>query len=242
MNVYVSWAYTGEARKAEERLVEWVDSLGKKTKAEKELLARLTPELCLPELIEFKELEADAPQYDKLNQNLLAVRFVTPKLGRTVTYQLGKRMPGSGKLALSLAARSHLLKTFEGEWEYESEKPKGKVTFVGHSGTGDFLTALRFACMKGRVGLAKLLLQYKAYPNAMSASGFSALDAAVVHAPKHSVVQIRSLLHEAGLPDKPRDREDWASRRLADVSEQAYFAKWSSSSQPPPELGVANSF
>jgi len=146
MNVYVSWAYTGEARKAEERLVEWVDSLGKKTKAEKELLARLTPELCLPELIEFKELEADAPQYDKLNQNLLAVRFVTPKLGRTVTYQLGKRMPGSGKLALSLAARSHLLKTFEGEWEYESEKPKGKVTFVGHSGTGDFLTALRFAC------------------------------------------------------------------------------------------------
>ena len=95
--------------------------------------------------------------------------------------------------------------------------------------------------MKGRIGLAKLLLEGKADPQIVSSSGFSVLDATVVHAPKNSVVQIRALLREAGLLEKPSDREDWACRRLADVSEQAYFAKWSASSQPPPEPGIASS-
>jgi hypothetical protein len=146
MNVYVSWAYTVEAGKAEERLGEWVTSLSKKTKAEKELIACLTPELCLPEYVEFKGLEADAPQLDKLNRDLLSVRFVTPQLGRTVTYQLSKRMAGCGKLPMSLAARSHLLKTFEGEWEYDANLPKGHVTFVGLPGVKDFLLRLKYCC------------------------------------------------------------------------------------------------
>ena len=110
-----------------------------------------------------------------------------------------------------------------------------KSTRMFHSST------LHFACMKGRVALTRLLLKYGADPGAAEACGFTALDAAVLHSPKDAVGEIRMLLHESGLPDKKSDRADWASRRLADISEQAYFAKWSCSSQPPPEPGVPNS-
>jgi hypothetical protein len=147
MNVYVSWAYMNEAQKAEERLATWSEELNTKKKADKDLRAKLTPELCLPELAEFRQVESDAPQYDKLNQNLLAVKLVTPSLGRTVSYQLSRRMPGAGKLPLSLAVRSHLLKTFEGEWDYNKAAPAGRVRFIGHPGTKDFLEALDHACV-----------------------------------------------------------------------------------------------
>jgi hypothetical protein len=108
--------------------------------------------------------------------------------------------------------------------------------------TAQGLTALHFACMKGHAALTKVLLKYGADPCAVEASGFHALHSAVLHAPKNAVCEIRMILHEAGVRDYPRDRADWASRRLADISEQAYFAKWSCSSQPPPEPGVPNSY
>ena len=144
MKVYVSWASVKEAENGALKLGEWADGLS--PKQDKDLIEKLKLSNTMPEYEEYLAVQADAPKYDKLNQNLLAVRFVTPKLGRTVSYNLAKRLPDSGKLPVSVAARSHLLKTFEGEWDYAKEKPQGNVTFVGHTGTKLFLDNLSYAC------------------------------------------------------------------------------------------------
>ena len=147
MNVYVSWAYTATAAKAEERRVTWIESLGPKKDAE--LIKKCTVERCLPEYADYTEYcrgDDDDSQFDELNQDMLAIRFLVPGLARTVTYQLDKRMPGSGKLPASLAARSFLLKTFEGEWGHNSAKPAGNVTFIGFEGVCQFLYQLQACC------------------------------------------------------------------------------------------------
>lgn len=148
MNVYVSWAYTANAANAEERLVEWAANLQLlgDDKKDKELVSKLNAENCLPEYFSFQKVKDDSLRYDKLNQNLLAVRFFTPKLKYFANFTLGKRLPNSKKLPVSLAAKSYLLKTFKGEWDYRMDKPKGNLTFVGHQGTGLFLENLSYAC------------------------------------------------------------------------------------------------
>jgi len=143
MKVYVSWASVKEAEIGAVKLGEWADSLS--PKADKDLITSLKLSNTMPEYEEYLAVQADAPQYDPINQDLLAVSISTPQLGRTVKYQLSKRLSGAGKLSVALAVRSHLLKTFSGEWEYDSEKPKGNVTLVGLPGIHQFLQNLQHA-------------------------------------------------------------------------------------------------
>tara|TARA_R110000765_G_scaffold95705_4_gene180183 strand:+ start:381 stop:1067 length:687 start_codon:yes stop_codon:yes gene_type:complete len=147
MKVYVSWASVKEAESGALVLGEWADSLNKQADKDKdkELLESLKLVNTLPEYEDYLSVQADAPQYDNINQDLLAVSISTPQLGRTVKYQLSKRLAGAGKLSVALAVRSHLLKTFSGEWEYDSEKPKGNVTLVGLPGIRQFLQTLQQA-------------------------------------------------------------------------------------------------
>lgn len=143
MKVYVSWASVKEAEKGALKLGEWADSLD--PKKDKDLIENLQLKTTLPEYEEYLSIQADAPQYDRINQDILAVSITTPKLDRTVKYQLSKRLAGAGKLSVALAVKSHLLKTFEGEWEYNNEKPAGNVTIVGLPGIHQFLETLQQA-------------------------------------------------------------------------------------------------
>lgn len=122
MKVYVSWASVKEADSAALKLSEWADSLD--PKEDKDLIENLQLKTTLPEYEEYLGIQADAPQYDRINQDILAVSITTPKLDRTVKYQLSKRLAGAGKLSVALAVKSHLLKTFEGEWEYKNESQR----------------------------------------------------------------------------------------------------------------------
>ncbi len=143
MKVYVSWASVKEAEKSALKLGEWVNGL--KQKEDKDLIESLNLANTMPEYEEYLSIQADAPQYDRINQDILAVSISTPQLGRTVKYQLSKRLAGAGKLSVALAVRSHLLKTFTGEWEYDLEKPKGNVTLVGLPGIHQFMETLQQA-------------------------------------------------------------------------------------------------
>lgn len=143
MKVYVSWASVKEADSAALKLGEWANSLD--PKEDKDLIENLQLKTTLPEYEEYLSIQADAPQYDRINQDILAVSITTPKLDRTVKYQLSKRLAGAGKLSVALAVKSHLLKTFEGEWEYKNEKPEGNVTIVGLPGIHQFLETLQQA-------------------------------------------------------------------------------------------------
>lgn len=143
MKVYVSWASVKEAERGALKLGEWADGLD--PKKDKDLINSLKLSNTMPEYEEYLSVQADAPQYDPINQDLLAISISTPKLGRTVKYQLDKRLSGAGKLSVALAARSHLLKTFAGEWDYGNEQPKGNVTIVGLRGIRQFLLTLQQA-------------------------------------------------------------------------------------------------
>lgn len=143
MKVYVSWASVKEAEKGALKLSEWANGLD--AKQDKDLIANLQLSETMPEYEEYLSIQADAPQYDRINQDILAVSITTPKLDRTVKYQLSKRLAGAGKLSVALAVKSHLLKTFESEWEYKNEKPEGNVTIVGLPGIHQFLETLQQA-------------------------------------------------------------------------------------------------
>ena len=153
MFVFISWAYTDLAKKEEEHRAAWVQSLlNEDAEANQENTDKLTTKHCLPEYYNLQQVavegEDDPSQaMDSLNANLLSVRFVIPSLEKVVTYQLAKRLPGSNKLAVSLACRSFLLNTFKGEWTGSPTKEDdSRLTFVGLRGLSDFLGDLALAC------------------------------------------------------------------------------------------------
>ena len=120
MYIFVSWAYLNAAEAAEARRAEWEKGLSKK-KEDVELSKAITQENCLPEYHGYLQALAEAGDeasqgYDSLNKNLLGVRFFVPNLEKIATYQQTKRMPGSGKLPVSLASRAFLLNNFKSEW------------------------------------------------------------------------------------------------------------------------------
>lgn len=149
MYVFVSWAYTSYAKEAEATRLEWVEQL--KQEGKPELAVSLTPEVCLPEYSSYLKALDDlegSQTFDEFNQEILAIRFVIPALERVATYQLSKRLPGSGKLPASVAARALLLNSFEGLWV--GEKPINSdlcpVKFVGLKGTKEFFRKFALAC------------------------------------------------------------------------------------------------
>lgn len=149
MYVFVSWAYLSEAEAAEQRRLAWVDQL--KADGQDKLAEELTTEFCLPEYANYlKALEAvgdSLPPSDVFNGNLLAIRFVIPALERVATYQLAKRLPGSGKLPVSVASRSLLLNSFDGVWVGEKSLGTSNVVkFVGLNGTREFFEQFALAC------------------------------------------------------------------------------------------------
>ena len=151
MYIFVSWAYLDTAEAAETARSEWEKSLSKK-KEDVELAKRITPDSCLPEYCGYLQALVDAggefsQSYDALNKNLLSVRFFVPTLEKIATYQQTKRMPGSGKLPVSLASRAFLLNNFKSEWMgepgYEAHR---RITFVGLEGIKDFFKNFGAAC------------------------------------------------------------------------------------------------
>lgn len=71
MKVYVSWASVKEAEKGALKLGEWADGLD--AKKDKDLIASLKLSNTMPEYEEYLAVQADAPQYDPINQDLLAI-------------------------------------------------------------------------------------------------------------------------------------------------------------------------
>lgn len=156
MRVFVSWADVLTAEEAEASRLELIEKAKKsKTAEDKQFVATLAPELCLPEYHEYlqaiKQQEGAFTQLDPLNRTILAIRFVVPALEKVVTYQLAKRIPGDNKLSVSAAARSFLLNTFPGEWSGEANTANPKrVVFVGLQGLKDFMQKFAYAC--GAIG------------------------------------------------------------------------------------------
>lgn len=170
MYVFVSWAYTDVAAEAERRRVFWLQDMLEKRglsdfsmldgsidesgepSAELEeynqLSDKLSTEFCLPEYAAWlKERQDNKTPMDEVNGNLLAVRFVIPSMQKVITYQLSKRMPGSGKMPVSLACRSFLLNTFKGEWTGDLTQPgTDRLVLVGMKGIKLFLKDLAIAC------------------------------------------------------------------------------------------------
>jgi len=146
MYVFVSWAYTTVAEEAEVTRLGWVEK-GKKSKdaADKKFAESLTQAACLPEYYAYMQVKDKAVKQDVLNQNLLSIQFVVPAWSKVVTYQLAKRLPGDGKLSVSLAARTFLLNTFAGEWTGDLDSP-GKLVLVGLVGLKEFFRQLALAC------------------------------------------------------------------------------------------------
>jgi|TARA_Y100000385_G_scaffold286864_1_gene349776 hypothetical protein len=151
MYIFVSWAYLNAAEAAEARRAEWEKGLSKK-KEDVELSKAITQENCLPEYHGYLQALAEAGDeasqgYDSLNKNLLGVRFFVPNLEKIATYQQTKRMPGSGKLPVSLASRAFLLNNFKSEWMgepgYEAHR---RITFVGLEGVKEFFQHFGAAC------------------------------------------------------------------------------------------------
>jgi hypothetical protein len=156
MYVYVSWAYTDVAENADIVRQEWIQKATKSegmTEEENQFVANLALERCAPEYADFlTTLPTTSYDFftlplDKINRNLLAVRFVVPSLGKLASFQLSKRMPGSDKQLVSAAARAFLLNTFTGEWTGRlSPSNSDRVTFVGFPGLNQFLSNLALAC------------------------------------------------------------------------------------------------
>lgn len=151
MYIFVSWAYLDTAEAAENARSEWEKGLSKK-KEDVELAKRITGDQCLPEYHSYLRVLAESGDeadrgYDALNKNLLGVRFFVPALEKIATYQQTKRMPGSGKLPVSLASRAFLLNNFKSEWMGEIGHDSHKrITFVGLEGTKDFFKNFGAAC------------------------------------------------------------------------------------------------
>lgn len=150
MDVFVSWASVPLAEEAEANRTDWVNQAKEAGQIEDQIaLARLTQLYCLPEYHEYQQttqqrgLTRTAMPMDRLNRDLLAVRFVVPALEKVVTYQLARRLPPESKMPVSLAARAFLLNTFPGEW---SKAGTGRVTFIGLSGLSDFFIELALCC------------------------------------------------------------------------------------------------
>jgi hypothetical protein len=168
MYVFVSWAYLDVAVGAEERRVFWLKDMLEKegldagsitfpgelseeseeSEEYSQLTDKLSTEFCLPEYDAWLKARADnKTPIDRVNGNLLGVRFVIPEMEKVVTYQLSKRMPGTGKLPVSLACRSLLLNTFKGEWTGDLIKPgTDRLVLVGMKGIKNFLKDLAIAC------------------------------------------------------------------------------------------------
>jgi len=153
------------AEKAEENRVMWLsqlleanpmpvpqDELDASSQPElphgRKLVETLTMEYCLPEYALYRQTPGfDKLDLDELNADILAVRFALPSMGRVVTYELPKRMPGSGKMPVSLACRAFLLNTFKGEWTGDLSVHKEKrLVFVGLRGLTGFLEHLAACC------------------------------------------------------------------------------------------------
>jgi hypothetical protein len=149
MYVFVSWAFVTTAAMAEEKRAAWVNSLTEKdAEGNAELIEKLTAKRCLPEYTALQQLTQGEPvEADSLNGNLLSVRLVIPSMKKIINYQLPQRMPGGGKLPVSLACRAFLLNTFKGEWTGDRTSPGNKrLMFVGLEGLSGFLAELAAAC------------------------------------------------------------------------------------------------
>lgn len=149
MYVFVSWAYLSDAEEAEKRRQAWVDQL--KADGQDKLAEELTTAFCLPEYAHYLQALSSVgdslPPGDSFNSNLLAIRFVIPALERVASYQLAKRLPGSGKLPVSVASRALLLNSFDGVWTGEkSLGTSNAVKFVGLNGTRAFFEQFALAC------------------------------------------------------------------------------------------------
>lgn len=150
MYVFVSWCYTSiAAEKAKASFTKKGQALKKgdrpdaaKLLKEEDSFGEYTKLLSLP-----SDVSDSEPAYDGLNEDLLAIKFVIPKFERVMTYLLPKRMCGSDKLPVSLAARSFLLNTFKGEWSGEKKDIDfNRVIFIGLAGVKDFFKRFAFAC------------------------------------------------------------------------------------------------
>ncbi len=156
MYVFVSWAYTQAAEDADTVRKEWIEKATKAegmTEEENQFVASLAIEKCLPEYHEFL-LALSGASYDffnmpidKVNRNILALRFTIPRMGKMVSYSLSKRLPGADKQPICLSARSFLLNTFPGEWTGDLQLPcNDKVVFVGLKGLKQFMQCFATAC------------------------------------------------------------------------------------------------
>ena len=149
MYVFVSWAYTQAAEEADIFRKEWVDKASKPegmTEEDNEFVSNLAIEKCLPEYGEFIHALSNMPYdffnmpLDKSNRNLLALRFVVPRMEKMISFSLGKRLPGSDKQPICLSARSFLLNTFPGEWNGDLQTQcRDNVMFVGFKGLKQFM-------------------------------------------------------------------------------------------------------
>jgi len=150
MYVFISWADVSVAERQEEARKAWVSNLPSKTKEEKALVEKLTPEFCLPEYYQLQqaiEVNSDFKNglpLDPLNRDLLSINVFDPGQDKSAKYQLHRRLPPEVKQPVSLAARSFLLKSFPGEWLPGSSR--GNVTFVGFAGLKDFLKNFASCC------------------------------------------------------------------------------------------------
>lgn len=156
MYVYLSWAYTNKVVQANLDLLNgeappWFEFANAKEKdkwhkEKKENIADTFPEY--HKLLEVEgEVGDDNVGLDSFNRNLLAIKFVIPKLERVATFKLPSRIPSSGKLPVSLASAGFLLNTFTGEWSGDNRvKSPGRVTFVGLSGLRQLFSDLAFSC------------------------------------------------------------------------------------------------
>ncbi len=106
LKVFISWASRNKAEDAADRLGTWQEDLQQTDKA---LAKKLTLDFCLPEYSDYLNVSVpDEPVYDQFNADLLAVRIVVPRAGKSFTYNLASRHPGTTKLPIARAVSSML--------------------------------------------------------------------------------------------------------------------------------------
>ncbi len=92
--------------------------------------------------------------------------------------------------------------------------------------------------MHGRVDVMRELVLWSADASSKDAAGFTLLRKVALLAPRETAAEARELLFTAGAGESQEECEDWARRRLADLSDKAYLRRLRCEDQPPPVSGV----